>query len=300
MTEKTAPEAPMTTTEITAPGANPLKKFFRQPKLYITMPSKGKWYPQGALEPTENMELPVYAMTAKDELTLKTPDALINGQATVDIIQSCIPNVKNAWTMPSIDVDAALIAIRIETYGDTLDLSTKAPNTNIEKTYQLDLRQLLESMGNAEFQDQVTTSQDITVTIRPVTYKEFTASALQAFEEERLFRIVNDGEMNQETKLEKFGETFGKIRDLTIGLITESIVSITVGEEVVTNRLHIKEFIENADKNTFKEVTDHIETQKEEFAVKPLKVTADKEQLEAGSPETFDVPIIFDQAHFFA
>ena len=237
MTEKTAPEAPMTTTEITAPGANPLKKFFRQPKLYITMPSKGKWYPQGALEPTENMELPVYAMTAKDELTLKTPDALINGQATVDIIQSCIPNVKNAWTMPSIDVDAALIAIRIATYGDTMDLTTKAPNTNIEKTYQLDLRQLLESMGNAEFQDQVTTSQDITVTIRPVTYKEFTASALQAFEEERLFRIVNDGEMNQETKLEKFGETFGKIRDLTIGLITESIVSITVGEEVVTNRL---------------------------------------------------------------
>ena len=168
MTEKTAPEAPMTTTQITAPGANPLKKFFRQPKLYITMPSKGKWYPQGALEPTENMELPVYAMTAKDELTLKTPDALINGQATVDIIQSCIPNVKNAWTMPSIDVDAALIAIRIATYGDTMDLTTKAPNTEIEKTYQLDLRQLLESMGNTEFQDEVTTSQDITVTIRPV------------------------------------------------------------------------------------------------------------------------------------
>ena len=31
-----------------------------------------------------------------DEITFKTPDALLNGQATVDVIQSCIPNIKDA------------------------------------------------------------------------------------------------------------------------------------------------------------------------------------------------------------
>src|SRR6056300_1622120 len=106
--------------ETKAPGS-PLQKFYRQPKLYLSLPSDGKYYPPGVLETTETGEYPVYSMTAKDELAFKTPDALINGQSTVDVIQSCIPNIKNAWEMPSLDLDAALIAIRIATYGEHMD-----------------------------------------------------------------------------------------------------------------------------------------------------------------------------------
>ena len=74
--------------------ANPLSKYFRQPKLYIQIPSRGKYYQQGSIEYPENGELEVYSMTAKDELVFKTPDALLNGQATVDVIQSCIQKNK--------------------------------------------------------------------------------------------------------------------------------------------------------------------------------------------------------------
>ena len=59
--------------EINQQGSNPLQKYFRQPKLYITLPSKGKFYPGGVFESTESGELPVFSMTAKDELTFKTP-----------------------------------------------------------------------------------------------------------------------------------------------------------------------------------------------------------------------------------
>ena len=100
---------------------NPLRKYFRQPKVYITLPSKGKFYADGAIELPESGEFPVFAMTAKDELTMKTPDALLNGQATVDVIKSCIPAIKNPWSMPSIDLDAVLIAIRIATYGEMME-----------------------------------------------------------------------------------------------------------------------------------------------------------------------------------
>ena len=92
--------------EIKPTGANPLMKFYRQPKIYLALPSKGHWYPEGSLDMPDNGELPVFAMTAKDELTLKTPDALLNGAATVELIQSCIPNIKNAWQMPVLDLDA--------------------------------------------------------------------------------------------------------------------------------------------------------------------------------------------------
>ena len=201
-------------TEITAPGANPLKKFFRQPKLYITLPSKGKWWAQGSIEIPENGEIEVYPMTAKDELTLKTPDALINGQSTVDIIQSCIPCIKNAWMMPNIDLDAILIAIRIATYGNSLDLEITPPNTDLERSFTLDLRQLLETMGEYEFSDDIVSDEYI-IKVRPLTYKEYTEAALQTFEEERLFTLVNDENMEQDKKLKAFGITFNKIRDLT-------------------------------------------------------------------------------------
>jgi hypothetical protein len=64
-------------------------------------------------------------MTAKDELMLKTPDALMNGQATVEVIKSCVPSIKNPWHMPSIDIDTILIAIRIATYGENMEFSSK-------------------------------------------------------------------------------------------------------------------------------------------------------------------------------
>ena len=115
---------------------NPLKKYFRQPKIYLSLPSKGKYYPPGALEMTESGELPVYAMTAKDELLFKTPDALLNGEATVEVIRSCIPAIKNPWMMPSIDSDAVLIAIRLATYGEKLEITGIKGNEGFEINFR--------------------------------------------------------------------------------------------------------------------------------------------------------------------
>ena len=68
---------------------NPLSKQFRRPSLYFKLPSGGKFYQPGAIDLPDNKELPVYPMTAIDEITSKTPDALYNGTAVVDIIKSC-------------------------------------------------------------------------------------------------------------------------------------------------------------------------------------------------------------------
>jgi len=75
----------------TQPKKNPLASFYRQPKIYVRLPSKGEFYTPGSLDVSENGEYPVYAMTAKDELLFKTPDALLNGTSTVELIKSCIP-----------------------------------------------------------------------------------------------------------------------------------------------------------------------------------------------------------------
>lgn len=278
---------------------NPLQKYFRQPKVYITLPSKGKYYRPGAVEMPDNGELPVFAMTAKDELTMKTPDALLNGQATVDMIKSCVPAIKDPWQMPSIDLDAVLIAIRIATYGDKLDLTTKIPVINEEKAYTVDLRQLLNRLVTVDFADEIELN-GMLVKIRPLTYREFTNSSLKTFEEQRVFRLVNDDKLSEEEKLSMFNESFRKLTELTVDTLAKGIRSITVDDVEVTDTAHILEFIQNTEKSFFGDILKHLEDEKKKFELEPLKVVCTDDEVDRGAPESFEVPITFDQSNFFA
>jgi hypothetical protein len=237
-------------------------------------------------------------MTAKDELLIKTPDALLNGSATVDIIKSCIPNITNPWSMPSVDLDACLVAIRIATYGEKLEITTKIPGTGEERKFDVDLRQVLNGLVTPEF-DNLLIINGISVELRPLSYKEFTNSNLKTFEEQRIFSLVNDEEMDDSEKLSRFNTSFKKLTDLTVSMMSNSIASLTIGDTVVTSQAHIAEFIDNIDKEFFKDLTSHLEEQRVKFAIKPINVTSSQEDIDAGAPEKFEVPVTFDQSNFF-
>lgn len=282
------------------PNTNPLKKFFRQPKLFIRLPSSGNFYPPGALEKSDNDEYPIYAMTAKDEIIMKTPDALLNGQSTVEVIQSCVPNIKNAWAIPSIDIDALLVAIRIATYGEKLEVDINVPGTDIEKTYSADLRLALGGLLDAVFDPVVQVSDEMLVHIRPLSYLEFTKNAIKTMEEQRIFNIVNDDTITEEDKVNLFNQSFRKLTDITIGMVSQCIVKITTPEGEVADPGFIKEFIDNADKEFYSAIMKHLETQRDTFALKPFKVQTTEEEQAKGAPAEFESPINLDASNFFA
>ena len=101
-------------------NTNPLSGHFRSPKIYTQLPSAGRYYTSKVVEMPDSNELPVFPMTAKDELIMRNPDALLNGEAVSQVIQSCVPNVKNARQLLSNDVDALLLAIQGASYGDDI------------------------------------------------------------------------------------------------------------------------------------------------------------------------------------
>ena len=279
---------------------NPLMKHVRQPKLYIRLPSNGKYWPEKSLEMTETGELPVLPMTARDEITFKTPDALINGQATVDVIQSCIPSIKNAWDTPSIDLDVILIAIRRATYGDTLEMKHTIPGTDIEKEYGLNLLQMYDGYFAHEFIDTFAID-GFKVQIRPVAYKEFTKNALKTFEEQRILGIVSNDQTEDTEKIKRFQESFQKLTDINIDMVCDSIDAIQPEGEpnAVTNKAHIKQFIEQAESKVYSQIMDHIKEQRGKFNQQPLTFESTKEEKEAGAPETYEIPVTFDQSNFF-
>ena len=279
--------------------ANPLAKHFRQPKIYISLPSNGMFYKTTSLERIEENQYPVLAMTAKDELALKTPDALLNGQATVNVIQSCMPNIKDAWDVPSIDLDAILIAIRIATYGETMDIKVQVPVIDDERSYEYNLVHALDDLSSNEFENLVV-YDNWKFEIKPMTYREFTSSALKTFEERRLFNLINNDDMPEDEKLAKFNESFDRLTDININSLLSSVVAVQYGDDdVVSDNQHISEFFNNADKDLYKKILEHIQEQKEKFQIKDMEVALSQEDISAGAPETLKVPISFDQADFF-
>lgn len=277
---------------------NPLRKYFRQPKIHIPLPSKGKFYPEEAIDIPETGEFPIYAMTAKDELTMKTPDALLNGQATVDIIKSCVPNIKDPWKMPTLDLDAILIAIRIATYGEQMEITSAVPGLNEERNFEVDLRKILNKLVQAEYVPEVSRG-DLKVFTRPLTYKEFTKTSLKTFEEQRIFAIINNDEFTDEEKLDKFNNSFQKLTELTVSTMNKSIWKIQIGDTEVTNTSHIQEFMDNSDKDFYSFILEHLDEQRAQFALEPLKVKSSEEDRQKGAIEEWEIPITFDQSNFF-
>jgi hypothetical protein len=272
---------------------NPLSQWYRQPKIYVKLPSQGQFYPKGALDLSSNEEYAVYAMTAKDELMFKTPDALISGQSTVEVIKSCMPAIQDPWAMPSIDVDFCLIAIRIATYGDKMEISTECPHCKSDNNYDIDLQKWLQIYHGYQYHD-VVDLDPLTVHIRPYNYKEITKTSIKALEQQKIFAIVNDDKMSDEDKIEKFGKSFVKITELTVDIIAECISKIETPNGSTTDKAQIKGFINNCDKIIFEKVAEAVNGNREKVELKP-------EHVKCGSCSgEYDVPVTMDQANFFA
>jgi hypothetical protein len=280
-------------------AVNPLIGMMRQPKIYIRLPSGGNFWPEGSLVMPESGEFPVYSMTAKDELALKIPDALMNGQAVVDVIQNCMPNIKNAWQCPNLDLDVILIAIRIATYGEYMTVPINLAEFNSE--YQVDLRRLVDQLQNQiTWTSEVPINEDLTVYVRPISYKTMTSSALQTFETQKIIQLVNDDSVTEENKIAAFKESFAKLNQLTIGIINDSVYHIESSQGSTSDPKFINEFLTNTDKEIFDKIKTHIETLRENNTAKPMVIDTTDEMRAAGVVEDqITVPIQFDPSNFF-
>ena len=276
-----------------APKKNPLANWYRQPKIYVKLPSKGRFYAAGALDVSANDEYPVYAMTAKDELMFKTPDALLSGQSTVEVIKSCFPAILDPWKMPSIDLDFALIAIRIATYGSMMDIGANCPHCSAENDYQVDLTQWIQIFNNFEYEENVVVDP-LLIQVRPYTYQEVTKTAIKTLEQQRIFNIINDETMSDEDKLDNFGKSFVKITQLTVDVIADCISKISTPDGEVTDKSMIHEFINNCSKDVFDSVSKHVTGLKEQIELKAKDVECQE------CHKHFDLPVSMDQSNFFA
>ena len=275
-------------------ASNPLFKHFRQPAVYLKLPSEGRFYPEGTLDLPPTGTIPIYPMTVKDELTLKTPDALMNGQGMVDVIHSCCPNIKDAWSMPAVDVDAILIAIRLASYGAEMEITTSCKECGETNEHNIALNHLLDNFKIADY-SKLAFFDDLKFKFKPQTYKHINDLNIITYEEQRLVEsIIRNESLSDEEKAAKFNESFNKLKQMNVDSIAVCIESITIeDQEPVTDRKFITEYLENCSRDSYTQIKEKIDSIIKENKLAPMKLSCSACQAE------YESSLEFNQSNFF-
>ena len=274
-------------------SSNPLQNHFRRPVIYYKLPSQGRFWAENAVELTVTGELPVLPMTTKDEITIRTPDALLNGQGVVDVIASCVPNIKDPWQMPSVDVDATLIAIRIASYSNMMDVDTKCPHCGEENSYSVDLNNILSAISMPDY-DSTLNVDNLTIKFKPQPYYNVNKANLVQFEEQKLLSTISDRSLSDEEKSSIFSAQLSRVAELNTQIYVNSTESITTEDGiVVTDRNFIEEFYRNVSREIGNAVKISLENFSETAKIKPVDVTCGE------CHKSFKVNITFDHSNFF-
>lgn len=270
---------------------NPLRQYFRRPAIYVKLPSGGNIYKPGVVNIPDSGELPVYPMTAIDEITAKTPDALYNGTAVVDIIKSCVPDIKDPWQINSVDLDALLIAIRTATDGNQMEINTECPACSEEAKYGLNLVACLGQIKFDVYAKEMTVN-DLTMKFRPIIYRELNEISIRQNEIQRLFMNIDElKDIDEKTK--KTREAVLLITDLTIFALSKSIEFVKTPNTIVTEHEYILDFLRNCDKAIYEAIKEAQAEIKKSTEMKPLHIKC------MSCSHEYDQPFTLNMSDFF-
>lgn len=240
---------------------NPLKQFFRSIKLYTKLPSLGTYYGPDVIQFNDSNEVGVLPMTGNDELILKNPDALLNGEALIDVITSCVPAVKQPRALLNNDIEALITAIRYATFNNTLETSMKCPRCSHENTYSLDLQYAMDNMEFLEPEYNINLDSGISVFVKPYSFPDLLKVLHAQFEQSKIVRAIESDKLSEQDRAETFKRAFREMAKVKFELMANGIVKIVSEEHGVNvdDKRYITEFLYNTDKRSIDKISDLIE-----------------------------------------
>jgi hypothetical protein len=270
---------------------NPLKQYFRRPNMYFKLPSDGLYYKPGVINMTETRELPVYPMTAIDEMTVRTPDGLFNGTAVVDLIKSCIPNIIDPWQLNSVDLDSCLIAIKAAAKDGTMAIGSTCPSCEETTEYDINLLPMLSEIVPVDY-SQPLKIRELTIKFRPLTYLETNKNGVNQMTIQRTLLSLDSYE-DQEEKSKVMNDTLKKLNEMVIEIVADTVEYIKTDEVTVADKKFIIDFLNNCDKDTSNAIKNYSIELREKSELKPFHVTC------PNCKHEYDQKIIMNATDFF-
>jgi len=188
----------------------------------------------------------------------------------VEIIKSCVPNIKDPWKITGVDLDAILVAIRSASSGNEMEIETQCPACDETAKYGVNLAGLLNSIKAGDYSKELIIG-DLSIKFRPLTFKEMTDASLSQFDLQRLFAAINAIEKIEE-KTDKQKEMMKTIIDATMKVLSNTIEYVKTPTVFVAQNEFILDYLRNCDKATFELIKDYHAALKVQSEIQPLKI----------------------------
>lgn len=244
---------------MTMQNTNPLSAYFRQAGSYTKLPSGGRYQPEGNIGFLANGTIPITAMRAKDEFLLKNPDALVSGQAVIELIKSCAPSVVNPELLPNCDLNVIILAIRASSFGDTFSIDVECPKCEHSLSYDVEIDHMLATWKDLPEDMSYRFNDEVVLNLRPSIVKEDNALSIEVFGlNMQMKNIAENALLSEADKKEQISKIVSKMQDIALDYTANMVDSVITPNGVITEREHIDEFMKNIDRKQSSAINDKL------------------------------------------
>jgi len=240
---------------------NPLLAGFEKiPGISIALPTACKLYTTEVNQKAKDSgDVHVRPMSIRNEMSLKTPDLLINGEGIRSVINDCVDEVIDSENIFACDINTLLVAVRIATFGEMMDINVTNPFFDPEDaksvkqiTYAVDLKSCLQRSKT------ITSPDDLVVLIengqkariRPLTFADSI----------RLLKIeIESADVKLESDVARAEFLRRKVEQITDNALNMIVDVEMVDGVVVTDRAMIREWYEHIPSNLYKPFKDKLD-----------------------------------------
>lgn len=275
-----------------------LNNYIRQPAVYTKLPCGKNWYKNNEIEFNLNDEVSILPMSHRDEILSHNADALFSSNAVVEIIKSCVPNVKDVKNILLPDVEVLLLAIKIASIDNEIEVSLLCPNcleiynnaSNEEKEQLIKDKKISIQPQDFLFDAKLCLEQflpkddeyiyefnNVKIHCKPLTLEESSRLDILNFEIRNAINIyIEESEkdntleqnlkdladvnnwLKNKEKNDKLNSLLEKLDDIIIDTLVCSIKYVEVPEGIEENKENIKDFITKLPADTFIKIRNYI------------------------------------------
>ena len=162
--------------------------------------------------------------------------------------------------MPVSDLLVILVGIRQASYGKEIDIDVKCPKCDFENQLTLDANIMLSKTRSEPIERSVTLPSEFKIVCNPYTLTDRTMLQIQQIKQNKMIQGLASEKLDDTMRQELFGKTFVEIAELTVDLITNSIVTVQGKEtDLIDDKETIREWLQNITKTDYEIIRSKIE-----------------------------------------
>jgi T4 bacteriophage base plate protein len=244
---------------------NPLLKYIRTPAATLELSSQGKFWPEGTLKKTHN--LTVFPMTGQDEILLLSTNYMLLGSVLAEIIANCIPDIVDVWSMPRIDLDSILIAIRCASYNESMNVQFACSKCKNNQTHSVNLPEISSQISIPDYTNPLLIGE-LAVWFRPVTFAEHFQQVVDQNSKVAVIKKLSNESLTDEEKQQIINQNLRQMTAINIANLANSIDRILIDSQAtVRDKEFIKDWLMKLDRETFATVSTAIGDKIQEYSL---------------------------------